>query len=123
MTSNPDSGLIILAQHLAEVSHKRAALLAAGAAQVPLTPGMVDELGGRADDLLDAVVELRATTLEGIRARAAALAAYAPDEVEPWGKGNIGTAHALARAIVRDLVALASSGGHLSGTERGAVGA
>ena len=84
---------------------------------------VLDALGGSADELVGAVVEIPATTLEGIMARAAALAAYAPDEVEPWGPGNIGTAHALARAIVRDLVALTSGCGRLPGTERGAVGA
>ncbi|WP_234729720.1 hypothetical protein [Acidocella facilis] len=100
---SPDAGLMILARHLAEVSHHRAAALAGAAENAA---AIADALGGRADELLEAVVELRATTLEGIRARAVALAAYAPAEVEPWGHGNIGCAHALARAIIRDLIAL-----------------
>lgn len=116
----PDSGLMILARHLAEVSHHRAAVLAGGGENAP---AVADALGGRADELLEAVVELRAVTIEGIRARAVALAAYAPAESEPWGHGNIGCAHALARAIIRDLIALerppaAGCGFRTEGTER-----
>lgn len=120
---NPDSGLIILCQHLAEAGHERAVLSAHYAQKGNEPPeAALDARGGSADQLLGAVVEIPATTLDGVMARVKALAAYAPDELEPWGAGNIGTAHALARAIIRDLVAHAS-GGHLPGTEQGALDA
>ena len=94
-----------------------------GGIRNPSPEAVIDALGGSADELLGAVVEIPATTLEGVMARAAALAVYAPDELEPWGVGNIGTAHALARAVVRDLVALAADGRQRPDQERGAAGA
>ena len=104
LAQNPDSGLMILARHLTEVSRHRAALQAARCESEIFAA--VDALGARADELLERLVEMRATTLAGTKARAAALIAYSPNEAEPWGTGNVGTAHALARAVVRDLAAL-----------------
>lgn len=112
---SPDSGLIILCRHLAALGHERAAFVAHYQERGEGPPGSVlDVLGGPADELLGAVVEISATTLEGVMARAAALAAYEPNELVPWGVGNIGTAHALARAVIRDLVALAGRREQLS---------
>ncbi len=109
---SPDSGLIILCRHLASLGHARAAVSAHYQERGANAPeAVLDTLGGSGDELLATVVEIPASTLEGVMARAAALAAYAPDELEPWGPGNIGTAHALARAVIRDLVAFAGDVG------------
>ena len=104
LAQNPESGLMILARHLIEVSRHRAALQAGGCESD--ISAAADALGARADELLERLVEMRATTLAGTKARAAALIAYSPAEAEPWGTGNVGTAHALARSIIRDLAAL-----------------
>ena len=67
---------------------------------------LTEQWHGRQEELLDLIVETRASTLAGVTARARALVRYDPDMADPEGFGANGWNDYVARAVIRDLLAV-----------------
>jgi hypothetical protein len=102
-TASPDANLITMCDEFVALEAKSRALIEADPLGTSQTNAAVAPFEDRQEELAGMIYDARATTIEGHRARALALLAWAPDlgDRDEWQDGPVGDN--LRASLLRDL--------------------